>query len=116
MFHNQKNGTFLDVSATAGLNQVVDDSAINDATWFDYNKDGFLDIYISNWELETALNQLYKGNGDGTIEDVSSIIQGSTPAPSYQSIPYDFNDDGWLDLLIANDDGGLNEILINEQF
>lgn len=115
LFHNQKDGTFLDVSANSGLDQVVDDSAINDATWFDYNNDGYLDLYISNWELKTELNLLYKGNGDGTFENVSSIIQGSTPAPSYQSIPYDFNDDGWLDLLIANDGDGLNEILINEQ-
>ncbi|WP_223154606.1 FG-GAP-like repeat-containing protein [Aestuariibaculum sediminum] len=114
LFHNETNGTFKEVTTEAGFKKYND--CINTgATWFDYNKDGFLDIFIADWDSDCEGNRLYKNNGNGTFTDVSSIIQGVTSKHSYQSIPFDFNGDGWLDLYVANDfNPGPNDLLIND--
>jgi len=101
LFHNETNGTFKDVTVEAGFLKY-NDCVNTDATWFDYNKDGFLDIYISDYG-NCEGNRLYKNNGNGTFTDVSNIFQGVTKKQSFESIPFDFNDDGWLDLYVAND-------------
>ncbi|MFI0430588.1 FG-GAP-like repeat-containing protein [Mariniflexile sp. HMF6888] len=101
LFHNEGNGTFKEVTLVAGFNKYS--QCVNtDATWFDYNNDGFLDIYISDWG-ECEGNRLYKNNGDGTFSNASNIINSQVNKHSYQSIPFDFNGDGWMDLYVAND-------------
>ncbi|WP_234950299.1 FG-GAP-like repeat-containing protein [Wenyingzhuangia marina] len=116
LFHNQQDGTFQEVTEQAGIKKYND--CINTgATWFDYNNDGFIDVYVSDWDGDCEGNRLYKNKGNGTFEDVSNIFQGLSSAHSYQSIPFDFNDDGWLDLYVLNDfplnQGGANDLFIN---
>ncbi|WMI65692.1 FG-GAP-like repeat-containing protein [Aestuariibaculum sp. YM273] len=115
LFHNEGNGTFKDVTVEAGFKKYND--CINTGvTWFDYNKDGFLDIFIADWDSDCEGNRLYKNDGDGTFTDVSSLFQGVNSKHSYQSIPFDFNGDGWLDLYVANDfNPGPNDLFINNK-
>ncbi|WMI65693.1 FG-GAP-like repeat-containing protein [Aestuariibaculum sp. YM273] len=103
LFHNEGNGTFKEVTLEAGFKKY-NQNVNTGATWFDYNNDGFLDIYISDWGSEDEGNRLFKNNGDGTFTNVTGIIQGVLiNKHSYQSVPFDFNGDGWMDLYVAND-------------
>lgn len=114
LFHNETDGTFNDVTVGAGI-QKYSQCINTGATWFDYNKDGFLDFYVSDWGTTCEGNRLYRNNGDGTFTNVSSILQGAVNKHSYQSIPFDFNNDGWLDLYVANDLAAeTNDLFINQ--
>ncbi|PKQ43579.1 FG-GAP-like repeat-containing protein [Confluentibacter flavum] len=120
LFHNEGNGTFVEVTNAAGFNRY--NGCVNiGATWFDYNNDGYLDIYISEWNISNSGsscegNQLYKNNGNGTFTNVSGIFQGNEKKSSYQSIPFDFNGDGWMDLYVANDySNQANDLFINDK-
>ncbi len=114
LFHNKGNGTFEDVTLQAGFENYKG-CANTDATWFDYNTDGYLDIVISEWEDKCGGNHLFKNNGDGTFKDVSEIIKGVVNKPSFQSVPFDFNGDGWMDLYVANDYAAFsNDLFVNE--
>ncbi len=114
LFHNQTNGTFVEVTEQAGF-QKYNGCLNTSATWFDYNNDGFLDIYINVWST-TCSNKLYKNNGNGTFSDVSKVFRGAVNKLSYQSVPFDFNNDGWMDLYVANDyTNQKNDLFINDK-
>lgn len=115
LFHNKKDGTFEEVTNSAGF-QKYNECLNTGATWFDYNNDGYLDIYLTIWSTTCGDNRLYKNNRNGTFSDVSDLFQGAEKKLSYQSIPFDFNDDGWLDLYVANDySSQTNDLFINNQ-
>ncbi|HEX9600148.1 MAG TPA: FG-GAP-like repeat-containing protein, partial [Mariniflexile sp.] len=108
------NGTFKDVTDQAGLR--VDSRCINTgATWFDYNKDGYLDLYISDWKACDS-NSFYTNNGDGTFTNQIDLFGSVEHKNSLMSIPFDFNNDGWMDLYLANDViNRTNDLFINQQ-
>lgn len=114
LYRNQGDGTFDDVTTTAGFN-LSTSCQYTGATWFDYNNDSYLDIYISDWGGCTS-NLLYKNNGDGTFTDVtvSTGIQETTARQSFTAMPYDFNGDGYLDLYVSNDFGFRNYLYMNQ--
>ena len=113
LFQNQGDGTFVEVTNEAGINR--DNGCENTgAVWFDYNNDRYLDLYIVDWSACTS-NTLYKNNGDGTFEDVTSQTQIETSEnfKGYVAFPYDFNKDGWMDLYVTNDFRKPNQLFIN---
>ena len=70
------------------------------ATWWDYNQDGFPDVYVSNDYM--GPDKLYHNNGDGTFADVIGDVTGHTPWFSMGSDVGDLNNDGLLDFFASD--------------
>lgn len=99
LFKNNGDGTFTDVSVEAGIKITSDMSFC--AVFFDFNNDGFQDIYVSNDKYIIA-NTLYQNNGDGTFTDVSESSGTGVSIDAMSVTIADYNYDGWLDIYITN--------------
>ena len=113
LFKNLGDGTFIDVTEVSGI-QAFNNCINTGATWFDYDNDGYLDLHISDWGY-CFNTTLYHNNGDETFTNVSSIMQVDEREIAYVGIPYDFNNDGWMDLYLSNDQNKPNVLYINNQ-
>lgn len=127
LYHNNGDGTFTDVTAHAGVADTGQWST--SAAWFDYDKDGWLDLVVCNyleWSPKKNLwcgehrpgyraycspNEypgqriaLFHNNHDGTFTDVSKTSGVGIPeAKGMGVVTVDVNNDGWPDIVIAND-------------
>ncbi len=127
LYHNNGDGTFTDVTAKAGVGDEGQWST--SAAWFDYDKDGYLDLVVTNyldwspanniWCGERApgyrsycnpnnyhgqKTKLYHNNHDGTFTDVSEKSGVGIPESKGMGVvTADFNNSGWQDIAIAND-------------
>jgi hypothetical protein len=126
LFRNTGGGRFVDVTERAGLNGHLGFST--SALWFDYDRDGDLDLVICNyvrWTPETDVfcsadgkeksyctpeaypgttSWLFRNRGNGTFEDVtaaSGLFDPTSKALGVTMLDYDV--DGWQDLFVAND-------------
>ena len=97
LLRNRGDGSFEDVTDVAGIQGY--DMGLS-ATWWDYNDDGWLDLYVGN-DLKSP-DHLYRNNGDGSFTDVLSEVVPHTPWFSMGADTADLNGDGILDLLIAD--------------
>lgn len=97
LFHNNGDGTFTDVTDRAG---IFGETQGHSATWWDYNEDGWPDIYVANDFIEP--DRLYRNNGDGTFTNVLSWVVPHTPNSSMGADQGDVNNDGHIDLLVAD--------------
>jgi enediyne biosynthesis protein E4 len=126
LFRNTGKGTFQDVTKSSGL--LGKEGLSTSAAWIDYDRDGFLDLFVCNyvrWSAEHDVfcsldgknksyctPEAYRGDtcwlfhnrGNGTFEDVtatSGIFDSSSK--SLGVAMFDYDQDGWPDLLVAND-------------
>jgi hypothetical protein len=109
LYRNNGDGTFTDISSTSGIS--LDGHLTFCASFFDYDNDGFQDIYMSN-DRFTNRNILYRNNGDNTFTDVSVTSGTDIAANAMSTTIDDFNYDGWLDIYITNTVEG-NHLLKN---
>ncbi len=93
-YRNNGDGTFTDVSGPAGIHG--NDKGLA-ATWWDYNNDGYPDVYIANDFF--APDYLYRNNGDGTFTDVAAEVLPHTPWFSMGCDVGDINNDGLFDFI-----------------
>ncbi|MBN1143771.1 MAG: VCBS repeat-containing protein [Bacteroidales bacterium] len=118
LFINNKNNTFTESGKTYGIN---DNSSSVQATFFDYNNDGFLDLFVANYPIvlvsqgadfyynkvtENNLEEsghLFRNNGNGTFTDVTDEAGVRNFGMSIGVVAMDYNNDGWKDLYISND-------------
>ncbi|HEX8163625.1 MAG TPA: CRTAC1 family protein [Pyrinomonadaceae bacterium] len=136
LYRNNRDGTFTDVTAKAG---VAAPGWSTCAVWFDYDKDGRLDLFVSSFVLydKAAWNlyctdesrrryycvprlfkpqpsRLFRNLGDGTFKDVSKESGvADSPGKSFGAVATDVNNDGWIDLFVANDTAP-NSLFVNK--
>jgi hypothetical protein len=131
LYHNNGDGTFTDVTDKAGVGGAMYDGKKMwsvAAAWVDYNNDGLLDLFVSNyvkWEVnkdpdcrfanirnycspilyEPLPNTLYRNNGDGTFTDVSAETGIAQHLGRGMGVAIaDYDGDGFMDIFVANDD------------
>lgn len=110
---------FTDITQSTGLHQNTTQNTYG-ASWGDYDRDGFLDLYVCNYTFSLSFgtpadkNHLYRNNGDGTFTDVTSIagVAGNVDL-SFQSLWVDYNQDLWPDLYVINDKSSPNRLYLN---
>jgi enediyne biosynthesis protein E4 len=130
LYRNNGDGTFTNVTEQAG---VAAPGWASSAVWFDYDNDGKLDLFVCrfvdfskakhhncgapNIPALKGLNEycypkvyspmpswLFHNNGDGTFTDVSQKMGiADNPGKSWGVVATDINNDGWMDLFVAND-------------
>ncbi len=125
LLRNLGNGTFADVTAKAGL---ADPGFSTGAAWFDFDNDGKLDLFVAHyveWSIATdpycsldgrnktyctpqvfkgESSALYRNKGNGTFENVTRRAGlHDRKGKSLGVALLDYDDDGWLDLFVAND-------------
>ena len=94
LFRNAGNGTFVDVTDRAGIRDTAYGMG---AIAADYDNDGFVDIYVTNY----AGNILLRNRGDGTFDDVSAKAGIAGPRWGTSAAWGDYDGDGRLDLFVG---------------
>jgi len=127
LYHNNRDGTFTDVTAASGIGGKPADTLSIAAAWFDYDNDGLLDLIVSNYTVwspksdarcmmndrdyycdprryPSVPHRLYHNLGNGKFVDVTAKSGfAAAPGKGMGVSIADFNDDGWMDVFIAND-------------
>jgi hypothetical protein len=113
LFHNNGDGTFTDVSKDSGIASHLGKAWGVVAT--DINNDGLMDLWVSN---DTVANFLFVNRGKGKFEEIGTTAgvaysDGGRARSGMGVDSADFDDDGWMDLFVANLDRELFAIYKN---
>jgi hypothetical protein len=125
LFHNEGNFKFRDATKTSG---IVNANFGTSAAWLDYDKDGLIDLFVANyvqWSADKDLyctidgatksyctpeaykgiaSKLFRNAGNGRFQDVSQKAGVADPTSKSLGVAvFDYDNDGWVDLFVAND-------------
>lgn len=96
LYKNNRDGTFTDVTAKAGVSGGV--SFGMGVACADFDNDGFQDILVTAYGRPT----LYRNNGDGTFNDITEKAGLTIPAWTTSAVWFDYDNDGLLDLFLCS--------------
>jgi enediyne biosynthesis protein E4 len=104
LFHNNGDGTFTDVSKSSGIGKYLGKAW--GAVAADLNNDGKMDLFVAN---DTTANFLFMNRGNGKFEEIAALAgvgfsETGRPRSGMGVDAADFNQDGWMDLFVANID------------
>lgn len=118
LFVNRGDGTFAEEAAARGLDLV---DASGAAAFADYDRDGWLDVYVQTNMLSAPRSpagqpdRLYRNKGDGTFIDVTESAGISGDSCGHSVLWWDFDEDGWPDIHVANDYAVPNRLYRNNR-
>jgi hypothetical protein len=104
-YHNNGDGTFKEIGFTAGtaVNENGSEQGCMGVTAGDYDHDGKIDLFVTNFADE--YNTLYHNDGRNSFTDVSyaaKVAAVSLPHVGWGTKFFDYDNDGWVDLFVAN--------------
>jgi tetratricopeptide (TPR) repeat protein len=105
LFRNKGDGTFEDISHAAGVDQTAFTKGVAAA---DYDNDGYIDLYVSN---TVGANFLYHNNHDLTFTEIAKQAGVQTPYYSFATWFFDYDNDGWPDLFVADYLPSVDEVM-----
>jgi hypothetical protein len=105
LYRNRGDGTFQDVSFASGaaFNEAGQEQAHMGVAVGDYDRDGRLDLHVTNFENDA--NILYHNDGNGLFSETTypaGVGNASVPFVGWGTNFLDYDNDGWLDLFVAN--------------
>ena len=105
LYHNNGDGTFKEIGFMSGtaVNESGSEQGCMGVTLGDYDHDGKLDLFITNFDDE--YNVLYHNDGHNSFTDVSyesKLAEVSLPYVGWGTKFFDYDNDGWLDLFLVN--------------
>ncbi len=107
LYLNQGNGTFKNIAATAG---IVNDRVAKGSAWGDYDDDGRLDLFVSNYDGSC---RLYHNEGNGAFRDVGQELGVAGPSHNrcFSCWFWDYDNDGRLDLFVNDYNPSLADVV-----
>jgi hypothetical protein len=96
LFHNRGDGTFADIAGPAGVQRSAFTKGV---TAGDFDNDGFVDLYVSNFR---GANFLYRNNGNRTFTDVAATAGVRGADRGFAAWFFDYDNDGWQDLFATS--------------
>ncbi len=106
LHRNNGDGTFTDVSVESGLRDPLQTWS---SAWGDFNNDGYMDVFVGASSFSDGSHKLMRNNGDGTFTDITAGSGlDNFGGTSIEHATYDFNNDGYLDIM-----GNSNTIYLN---
>ena len=106
LLEKQGGGPFANVASEVGV--AMDPRTVAwGATSLDYDNDGLRDLYVASMRGGVSgFNPLFRNLGDGTFEDIGRASGADDPGPSVGVAGADYDNDGWVDLVVGNYDRG----------
>ncbi len=107
LLQNQGDGTFVNTAAEAGV-ELNPSSVGWGAVSLDYDNDGARDLYVALMRRDRpgAFNPLFRNDGTGVFTDIGHASGADDPGPSVGVASADYDNDGWVDLVVGNYDRG----------
>jgi tetratricopeptide (TPR) repeat protein len=109
LLKNLRNGTFEKEKNTAEVFRSIANINVYDASFLDFNNDGFLDLLVTGEPQgnEEKGISLFYNDGKGNFTNVSDLLPADSKSGKQNAV-FDYNDDGDLDVVIAGTDGGVS--------
>ncbi|MCP4221247.1 MAG: hypothetical protein GY765_41860, partial [bacterium] len=111
LYHNNGDGTFTKMTNTSSFPMVTGGGHSYSTAWVDYDNDGFIDLFVAN---RSAANFLYHNDGDGTFTRITSGPLVADTSQSIGSCWSDYDNDGDMDVYLANIGNQHNDLYRND--